>query len=185
MEMKKNYSNASLGFVSELRNKMLVNNFLFAYCGVFSHEITKSLLAHAERAMLLDKTDIAIHKKVFNVMVECLQNISKHAATENPNNAIFMVGKDNNDHIVYSGNLIKKENVVGLKNKIIALNGMSNEEKSELYKLLISSKEFSSSGGVGLGLLDIAKKSGNKLEFDFIDRDENYTFFSLRTLITI
>lgn len=178
-------TNSNLGFVTELRKKMVLNNFLFAYSGQFSQEITKSLLAHAERAMMLEKTDIAIQKRVFNVMVECLQNISKHSPDNQEANAIFMVGKDLNNHIIYSGNLILNENVVGLKNKILALNNMSNEEKADLYKLLITSKEFTAAGGVGLGLLDIAKKSGHKLEFDFINMNETYTFFALRTLITI
>jgi hypothetical protein len=164
---------------------MFTNNFLFAYNGQFSQEITKSLLAHVERAMTLEKTDLAIQKRVFNVMVECLQNISKHSLDNAESKAIFMVGKDNQNHIIYSGNLILKENVLALQNKILALNNMTNEEKVDLYKLLITSKEFTAAGGVGLGLLDIAKKSGHKLEFDFIDIDETYTFFALRTLITI
>jgi hypothetical protein len=38
---------------------------------------------------------------------------------------------------------------------------------------------LSAKGGGGLGLVDIARKSGNKLEYEFFNYNDNYYFFDL------
>ncbi|MEK6614869.1 MAG: DUF6272 family protein, partial [Bacteroidota bacterium] len=71
-------SNNSLMYVTELREKMQKHRYMLAYRGFFSQEITKALLASTEKKLLLEGADTVVKKKVFNVMVECLQNICKH-----------------------------------------------------------------------------------------------------------
>ena len=39
-------------------------------------------------------------------------------------------------------------------------------------------------GGAGLGFVDMARKSGQKLHFDFEPIDEHFSFFSLKTIIS-
>ena len=78
---------------------------------------------------------------------------------------------------------ISNENVNELQNKLIAINSMSREELKGLYITLISSVKFSASGGAGLGLIDIAKKSGSTLDYDFFKIDDHNSFFTLRTSI--
>ena len=38
---------------------------------------------------------------------------------------------------------------------------------------------MSDKGGGGLGMIDIARKSGKKLDFDFHKVDDEYSFYSL------
>ena len=38
---------------------------------------------------------------------------------------------------------------------------------------------MSDKGGGGLGMIDIARKSGQKLDFDFQQVDEEFSFYSL------
>lgn len=176
-------NDSSLDYVYYIRNKMRIHNFMLAYRGAFSQEITKALLASTEKKLMLDGTGATIQKKVFYVMVECLQNICKHNDTDN-NPAIFMIGGEGDDYVIYSGNVILNDKIDGLRNKLVAINSMSRDELKDLYKSLMTSAEFSESGGAGLGLIDIAKKSGSKLEFGFEKIDDRYAFFSLRTAIS-
>jgi hypothetical protein len=39
-------------------------------------------------------------------------------------------------------------------------------------------------GGGGLGMIDIARKTGQKLNFDFAPVDDKYSFFSLNIKIS-
>jgi hypothetical protein len=75
------------------------------------------------------------------------------------------------------------KNVENLKSKLIRINGMTKEELKEYYKEVLNNDEFSSKGGGGLGMIDIARKSGQKLNFQFVPVDNNFTFFSLNIKI--
>jgi hypothetical protein len=45
--------------------------------------------------------------------------------------------------------------------------------------------KFSEIGGAGIGLIDMARKSGNKLDYEFKPIDNRISFFSLVVRITI
>lgn len=171
----------SLMYVTNLREKMEKHKFMLAYRGFFSQEITKALLATTEKKLLLEGADTAIKKKVFNVMVECLQNICKHK--DDSSSSLFMIGKLLEDYVLYSGNVILKNKKQSLTNKLEAINSMTLEDLKELYKSLITTPSFSEEGGAGIGLIDIAKKSGSKLDFQFEDVNDSTAYFSLRTVI--
>ena len=49
----------------------------------------------------------------------------------------------------------------------------------QMYKKQINEGKISSRGGAGLGLIDIARKSGQKLKYQFLDLNNNYYFFIL------
>ena len=44
---------------------------------------------------------------------------------------------------------------------------------------MLSTSEFSNKGGAGLGLIEMAKKTGNKLDYDFVPLDNDYSYFIL------
>jgi hypothetical protein len=174
----------TLSFVTRLREQMQMNHFLLAYRGKFSQEVNKGLLALAERKLNLEGTAENLRKKVFHVMVECLQNICKTPPDqERAHQAVIMIGRDAERYVVYTGNIISNALIERFRERISGLNEMSKEEKRELYRKLILSEDLAGETGIDLGLVDIAKRSGNKLEFDFESIDEHTSFFSLRTLI--
>ena len=97
-----------------------MHSIILVYEGEFTQEITKSVLAMAERNMESMGEESGIKRKVFNVMVECLQNIVKHSdeyvAEQMPiNTAIFMIGKHKDSYIITSGNPIKNDDIDILK----------------------------------------------------------------------
>lgn len=172
-------------YIFDLHQTMLDHNLILVYEGEFTQEITKSVLAMAERNMDSSGEESSIKRKVFNVMVECLQNIVKHAEdVEENHSAIFMVGKKDNEYLIVSGNPIVKEHIAGLKEKLENINGLDKDGLKSLYKDIIKSTKISDKGGAGLGFVDMARKSGNPLEFDFLDMDEKYSFFCLKTSIS-
>ena len=69
------------------------------------------------------------------------------------------------------------------KKKSRRINRSTHEEIKELYKFILNHQRISAKGGGGLGLVDIARKTGNKLEYAFKDYNENYSFFYLDILV--
>lgn len=179
----------SVNQVYEIHKSMAANNIILIYEGEFSQEITKSMLNMAELNLSMVEVENTVRRKVFNIMVECLQNIVKHTEevreqTDMKHIAIFMIGKENNDYVIKSGNAIRKEKVKHLKEKLDQINSLDSEGLKELYKEMIRSVPFNQDKGAGLGLIDIARKSGKKLEYAFDYIDDEFAFFALQTSVS-
>jgi coenzyme F420-reducing hydrogenase delta subunit len=171
-------------YIFDLHKTMLDNHLILVYEGEFTQEITKSVLAMAERNMDSSGEESSVKRKVFNVMVECLQNIAKHAdAVANKHSAVFMVGKQENEYIVISGNSIMNENIAELKAKLDKINGLDKDGLKELYKDIIKNTAISDKGGAGLGFVDMARKSGKKLDYNFVELGDDSSFFCLKSSI--
>lgn len=175
-------------YVYDLHKSMREQNLILVYEGEFTQEITKSVLSMAERNMDSMGEESTIKRKVFNVMVECLQNIVKHGEgykkDESINyDAVFMIGKKNDEYVIASGNPLYNDDVNKLKSKLDRVNELDKEGLKQLYKDIIKSTTISEKGGAGLGFVDMARKSGRKLEYEFIQMDDERSFFALRTTI--
>jgi len=176
-------------YIYELHKTMVNRNLILVYEGEFTQEITKSVLAMAERNMDAIGEESGIKRKVFNVMVECLQNIVKHSEDvddehyEGKNSALFMVGKHEDMYVITSGNPVANDKVSMLHERIEHINSLDKDGLKKLYKDIIKKGEISDKGGAGLGFIDMARKSGQKLQFDFEPINDNITFFSLKTTV--
>lgn len=177
-------------YVYELHKTMIANNLILVYEGEFTQDITKSILAMAERNMDAIGELGGVKRKVFSVMVECLQNIVKHSEELNEkdedglkNNAIFMLGKQINEYIVTSGNPIRNTAIPSVQAKIERVNSLDKDGLKDLYKEIIKNTEISDKGGAGLGFVDMARKSGEKLGYSFEPINDEYSFFSLKIIV--
>lgn len=176
-------------YIYDMHQMMLKNNVILVYEGEFTQEITKSVLAMAERNMDSVGEESGIKRKVFNVMVECLQNIVKHgdekgAGEISINTAIFMIGKQEESYIITSGNPVKNDHVDYLKSKLDEINSLNKDGLKKLYKEIIKGGAgLTEKGGAGLGFVDMARKSGQKLEYGFEPIGEGHSFFSLKTTV--
>jgi hypothetical protein len=68
-----------LEFAYQLYKTMKTNEINLVYEGEVTQEITKTFTSLTEKSLSKNAESNTVQKKVFNVMVECLQNISKHA----------------------------------------------------------------------------------------------------------
>jgi hypothetical protein len=174
----------NLEFVSEVRKQMNDNRLMLSYRGKMSHEIAMALLNLTENK--LNKSDFENPPKarVFNVMVECLQNITQHSEKEeHADSSMFMIGLSEKGYMIYSGNVIKQDKVQELKEKIMTLNKMSEDELREFHKYWMLNESVSKKTGFGLGLIHIARYTGYPLDFDFEPIDNEHCFFSLKTMV--
>jgi len=173
-----------MNFIYDLHRTMMSQKLILVYQGDFTQESTKSILAMAERNLDSSGEEGNIKRKVFNVMVEALQNIVKHSdelveGQMRSHAAIFLIGKEENRYTIMSGNPIRKDNVASLEQKLNHINSLDKEGLKELYKEIIKNTTISEKGGAGLGFVDMARKSGEKLSFDFPEMSADYCFFCL------
>jgi hypothetical protein len=93
--------------------------------------------------------------------------------------AIFLLASEADRYTVMSGNPLRKENVGAVRETLNRLNRLDKEGLKDLYKAMIRDATLSAKGGAGLGFVDMARKSGEKLVFDFPEISEDYCFFCL------
>ena len=170
-------------------DKMERNNILLSFKGDITSELLTSILTIMENKMENMQEEPKMKKKVYNVLVECLQNLYHHmddvadAAGDVNRSAIFMIGKVNNAYTITTGNYILSENVNGLRGRLDEVNALTKDELKEYYKKVLNNGEMSLKGGGGLGMIDIARKTGEKLEYNFLEIDNKVSFFTLNIKI--
>ena len=169
--------------VLSLHDEMASNGFSLVYEGEFSHEVMKMFTSMAERDMDKSNEDKSVKRKVFHVMVECLQNMTKHSDDVDQNdgigNGLFIVGKKDGYWSVITANRILKEKIDGLKKSIDNINSLNKDDLNALYKKQIREGTLSEKGGAGLGLIDIARKTGRQLDYQFLPLEDNENYFFL------
>ena len=176
-----------LGFIFKLFKAMQKDNLNYIYRGVFTAKITDNILALAESNLVKKEDPRALKRKVYNVMVEGLQNITKHQAdidedVEN-NNGVFVLKKEYAKYFITTGNLIENDNIDGLTEQIEQVNKLDKDGLKAYHRKVLIDGKISSKGGAGLGLIDMARKSGNKLLYAFEKVDVKYSYFYLHTEI--
>ena len=90
-----------------------------------------------------------------------------------------MIRKVDGEYSIMTGNFIANENVELMEGRLDRINAMDKDELKMYYKEVLNNGEMSAKGGGGLGMIDIARKSGKKLEYKFDHIDDEYSFFSL------
>jgi hypothetical protein len=99
------------------------------------------------------------------------------------NDGIFMIGKDEKGYFLVSGNFIYNNEIPILEAKINYVNSLDKTDLARLYKTKLQMTTLSDRGGAGLGLIDIARKSGQSLEYHFSQVDNAISFYTLTTRI--
>jgi hypothetical protein len=97
--------------------------------------------------------------------------------------ALLVVKKVDRGYRIITGNFVRSENIEKLEERIKRINRSSHEEIKELYKFILNHQKISQKGGGGLGLVDIARKTGNRLEYSFREYNSKHSFFYLNILV--
>ena len=130
-------------------DKMEKNNILLSFKGDITSELLTSILQIMENKMDNMQEEPKTKKKVYNVLVECLQNLYHHmddATNENgfkERSAIFMIGKNENGYNIITGNYILNDGVSGLKNRLDEVNSLTKDQLKDYYKSVLNNGEMS------------------------------------------
>lgn len=179
-----------IDLLMDFHDIMVSKQLILVYEGEVNQNIVKAFSAMTERNLEETETDTNVKKRVYHVMVECLQNICKHAddpqtgVPANPGKGIFMVGLDNDAYYIATGNVVATDKVEELKSVLSQINTLDKDEIKELYKKKIKESRLSDKGGAGLGFIDMVKKTGNPLGFAFRQLNDVTSFFVLKTTVS-
>lgn len=160
----------------------------YIYRGFFTPNINQNILSLAESNMEKFNEPKKLKRKVYHVMVEGLQNITRHRADANEHksdsNGFFALKKELDRYFITTGNIVDNYIIDDLTKKIDNVNSLNSEELREFHLDRLKNGQISSKGGAGLGLIDIARRAGSKLKYVFNKINSSYSYFYLNTEIT-
>ena len=78
-----------------------------------------------------------------------------------------------------TGNLILNEEVPPLREKLEQINSCDKAGLKELFRKAIIEQDIHSEGTGNMGLIEMARKSGNKLVYQFDHVNDQYSYYTL------
>jgi hypothetical protein len=158
--------------------------------GHLDYDVIGDLIHNLKLKMKSRAVRFGLYKKILTLMIEILENIIRYDENYMDNDFIlqnyppeFQIFLENGYYIIESSNAILKKDADNLTSKIKNLNRLDKKDIKTLYKETITNGKFSSKGGAGLGMIEMAKIADRKFEYSFSEVDTDYTYFLLRLAI--
>jgi len=173
-------------FVFDLIHETEAEDLNYIYRGEFNKDITNYILSLAEKNIIESKIQAKTKKRVFHIMVESIQNINRHqdySDEEFTNTSYFAIQKNGTFFYITTANVIDKKDIPSLKEKLDKLNQLSDTELTQTYLQILNDGKISAKGGAGLGLIEIVRKSKNKLYYQFEELSSTKSFIYMHSYI--
>jgi hypothetical protein len=177
--------------LNELYKNMLPDDIIVSYKGAPSQSLLDSLLSIADEKLTAIEPQSNLKKKVYHILIEALQNLYHHLDTKalapdkEADTILFILARqEGGGYIIITGNYLPTAEVSKLRSHIDKINSASKEEIKQLYRAQLHAGEVSEKGGAGLGIIDIARRSGQKLDYSFEEGLCGNSFFSLKIKIS-
>ncbi|MBK6775722.1 MAG: hypothetical protein IPG74_07670 [Flavobacteriales bacterium] len=131
------------------------------YEGQLSSEVRIQLLDLLKVVSLANLGQRNDLKKLCGIALELLDNAQRYNSA---GEVSFEWRIEGNDLVVLIRNRAAREDAERLIQTVKDINAMSPEQVTAAFRAQLTNEQFGAKGGAGLGMLQIAKKTGSKLE---------------------
>ncbi|CAA7627887.1 conserved hypothetical protein [Candidatus Terasakiella magnetica] len=165
---------------------------IFSFSGYMSEGILYSLGDALRQKMALEDTNISTVKKVFSVFVEQAQNIIRYSAEKvsgdigravELSSGMVTIGTENNRFFIVCANVVLASDEPKLRDRLERLQKMGKDEIKAYYKEQLREAPEEQSRGATIGLIEIARRASEPIEFDFDPIDKDSFFFCMKVSI--
>lgn len=170
----------------------MLSKSILSYQGPLSFSTIDWLLSEFKMAAQDHDLSFKTYKKMISVMIEALENVTKYSdqiLCNGEKNSGFcpscQINRNASSIELVTSNPVKREDVDPLRARLDDVNNRNREELKELYKTTILNGEFTPKGGAGLGFIEMAKTTGNKLEYSFKELSKEYSLYTIRVHFNI
>jgi hypothetical protein len=176
----------------QLKSTLDENGIFLSFNGPISQDLMVELGDILKKRMEMADAGTSTIVKVFSALVEQSQNIIQHSAERLPVNGAgegkmmfgtIAVGCTENKYFVLGGNKINKTDESFLKSHLEQIRNLSKADLKKLYHHQRKEGRLEKGASAGLGLIDLARKASEPIQYEFIPIDDNFTFFTIRSLI--
>jgi Family of unknown function (DUF6272) len=182
-------SKGFINYIYERYTHLSIKDISLVFEGQITHQVMKALTGLVEE-QLDEEEDDKVLRRVYHVMVESLQNINRHAESYDhrghpyPGMGLVLVARNKERFQVTTGNIVENAHAEELALFLAKLNNMDADALDDLYKKQMRKGVMSPQGGAGLGFIDIRRKTGNHLDYSFVNIDGETSFFIFTSTIS-
>lgn len=144
-------------------------HYPLVYEGEVNQLIIKAFASNMEQDLIAAEESSKVIRRVYHVIVESLQNMSRHADSwhdggkAEKSRGMIIFNKSDEGYTITTGNLINKAKVEDTLLRLDQVNALDKDGLKALYKERIRDGHISERGGAGLGFIDMVKKTGSPI----------------------
>jgi len=180
--------NVSAFDIRDRYETLIESSTVYSYIGTLQEKDFNDVLKSMEQFIEKHVEAKLMKKKMFHILIEITQNLHNYNKEKDgkaiEDHLFFLVNESREGYRVITGNYLLKKEIPGIRTRIDMVNTMSDKELKELYRGILNFGGVSNGGGAGLGFVDLARRSGEKLIYKFEEIDDKFSFFTLEVNVT-
>ncbi len=172
--------------VIELMKELQGDDLVFAYIGNVSHPITHEIIELTQLNIDSKGNFIKLKNKISFLMAECYQNVIRHgkhsvdpAQMDSYSGGLFVRSIKESFYIA-SANTINNDVIPSIIEKLEKVNSLNTDELRQLQKQVLTDGKLSDRGGAGLGIIEMARRTGRKITYKFVEIDAKTSLFFIQ-----
>jgi hypothetical protein len=188
LELFNTFSNNPV-IIKDVQLKSFYDHIIFAFNGSITYNtlmfVSLSLRDELKNNEGTDKE----HFNVYYVFMELIQNIMNYSINKDEDRRVgggtcFVIyNKANKIFRVSSGNIISTKSSDHIIEKIDKINELDIQKLKLYYKEMRKSGKDRHNKGVGLGFIEMARKSSKKLDYKITELDSVKSYFEINVYI--
>ena len=174
--------------LSRIREEFTREGVMICFNGAFAHSIIEEI-GNALRRYLQDQEEKkSAALDVFAVYIEQAQNIRAYLARKQfrepeAANAIIVIARRGDRYVVSSGNIVDAGDQPALAGRLEEIRGSDAAGLKRMFRERLRSDTRSAGGGAGMGLIEVARRCTQPLEYAFHPVDADHSFFTLTAVV--
>lgn len=179
---------------SAFRNFADYNGILFYYNGTLSQNVIATMGDALKQRLGSDDADSAKSRKLFSSFIEMLQNALHYSprtlGEHGEKIGAVAVGKKGEKYFIVCGNVVEKQYIERIREKIEPLRTMTIDEIKKAYREQLKkdshTQDDSVSQGAGLGFLTVARDASEPIEYSLVevsDHENELAYFFLKATV--
>ena len=178
--------NSTAHLLQSLRN----DDLIFAYTGLVSDSITHKIIELTQFNIDSAGNFVRLKNKISFLMAECYQNVARHGKyiaedeVQLDYRGAFYVRSVGSAFFIASANTVTNDTIPSIQEKLDKVNSLSTEELRVLQKQVLAKGKLSERGGAGLGIIEMARRTGRKISYDFEAVNESTSVFFIQLTIS-
>jgi sialic acid synthase SpsE len=172
----------------QLREQFSRDGILMCFNGPFSHSIIEEIGIAIRNHLAAENIARMAVQDVFAIYIEMTQNARNYLTRKNispadAGSATIVIARRGESYAVTSGNVVLKEDIEQLRSRIDHINALEPDELKKLIRQQLRAEVPAGATGAGIGLMEMAKRASNRLEYSVRDIDGGHSFFTLTAQI--
>ena len=156
---------------------------VFSHTGPVDHTVVEDLLARAEAASLAAGDAVTVRKRLFNVLVEGLENVHHHAVEGHRSSAFAVLVDTGDGYRLALGNSMPVARAALLTHRVEVLNSMDEADLKQHFMLMLGNDSRTERGGAGLGLLTMARKCHRPMVVRTFPMDQHSAYLVMEVAV--